>query len=136
VITFGLLAWWQIDRARGGNALSFGYAFEWPLFALFVIFVWVKEIRRVLRDGSADGAAPQAPAATADSASGVLDSTSTPTRTAPPRVVSGVAPPRSAPRRRLEAAYDDSDDAQLAAYNRYLAWLNANPHASPMDYPG
>lgn len=124
VITFGLLAWWQLDRARGGNSLSFGYAFEWPLFALFVIFVWVREMRRVLRDSatSARAASPNAP--TADSASGAVDSTSTPTRTRP------------APRRRVEAAYDDSDDAQLAAYNRYLAWLNANPNASPMDYPG
>jgi hypothetical protein len=37
---------------------------------------------------------------------------------------------------RNEAAYDDSGDAELAAYNRYLAWLNANPHASPAEYPG
>jgi hypothetical protein len=33
------------------------------------------------------------------------------------------------------AAYDDSDDPQLAAYNRYLAWLAANPDRSSADYP-
>ena len=40
-----VLGWWQIDRARGGNALSFGYAIEWPAFAIFVVFVWYREIR-------------------------------------------------------------------------------------------
>ena len=37
---------------------------------------------------------------------------------------------------RVAAAYDDSDDEQLAAYNRYLAWVNANPHAPVSKYPG
>ena len=39
------LGWWQIGRAAGGNPLSFGYAFEWPVFALFVIFIWYREVR-------------------------------------------------------------------------------------------
>jgi len=29
---------------------------------------------------------------------------------------------------------DDADDPQLAAYNRYLAWLADNPDARPADY--
>jgi hypothetical protein len=33
-------------------------------------------------------------------------------------------------------AYEDADDPALAAYNRYLAWLSANPGARPVDYPG
>jgi hypothetical protein len=33
-------------------------------------------------------------------------------------------------------AYDDEDDPALAAYNHYLAWLNANPGKRPVDYPG
>jgi DNA-binding transcriptional regulator of glucitol operon len=50
---------------------------------------------------------------------------------APPAPRAGAARPvRHGP------AYDDDGDQQLAAYNRYLAWLNANPHASPRDYPG
>ena len=40
-----LLGWWQVGRAAGGNALSWAYAIEWPLFALFVVAVWVREIR-------------------------------------------------------------------------------------------
>jgi hypothetical protein len=34
----------------------------------------------------------------------------------------------------MSPGYDDTDDEQLAAYNRYLAWLNANPGARPADY--
>ena len=51
VAAFLALGWWQIGRARGGNMLSFGYAIEWPVFALFVIFVWTREIRAELRGG-------------------------------------------------------------------------------------
>ncbi len=45
VVGFLLLCWWQVSRARNGNLLSFGYAIEWPAFAAFVIWVWVKEMR-------------------------------------------------------------------------------------------
>jgi hypothetical protein len=37
---------------------------------------------------------------------------------------------------RTGPAYDDTGDDELAAYNRYLAWRNENPHASRSDYPG
>ena len=33
-------AWWQISRAADGNALSWVYAIEWPVFALGGIYVW------------------------------------------------------------------------------------------------
>jgi hypothetical protein len=33
-------------------------------------------------------------------------------------------------------AVDDPDDPELSAYNRYLAWLAANPDRSPKEYPG
>jgi DNA-binding transcriptional regulator of glucitol operon len=39
------LGWWQYTRAAGGNTLSWGYMFQWPLFALFVGFLWVREIQ-------------------------------------------------------------------------------------------
>ncbi len=35
-----------------------------------------------------------------------------------------------------DADTDTDTDGTLTAYNRYLAWLSANPHASPADYPG
>jgi hypothetical protein len=107
ITTFLGLAWWQVDRAVGGNLLSFAYAVEWPVFAGFVGYVWLREVRRAL---------------------------------AGPDTVAGPAPADPAPRRprraRPPAAYDDSDDPALAAYNDYLAWLNANPHASASEYPG
>ena len=46
---FLALGWWQITRAAGGNKLSFGYAVEWPLFAAFVVAIWVVEVRKALR---------------------------------------------------------------------------------------
>jgi hypothetical protein len=102
VIGFLLLGWWQIGRAVSGNLLSFGYAVEWPAFAAFTVYVWVKEMRRAVRQEPAEPVVRE--------------------------------PVRGRPRD--GAAYDDSDDDQLAAYNRYLAWLNANPHASRSQYPG
>ena len=48
VAAFLILGWWQFGRAKQGNALSLGYTFEWPFFAAFVIFMWVREIRITL----------------------------------------------------------------------------------------
>lgn len=113
-----VLGWWQVNRAAGGNALSFGYAIQWPAFAGFVIFIWVREMRRTLR--------PPEPAGPAEPDS--AEAAAPPTRSAAVR--------RTRPAPRTGPAYDDSDDEQLAEYNRYLAWLNANPQATPADYPG
>jgi hypothetical protein len=110
VVGFLLLGWWQFDRARAGNLLSFGYAVEWPVFAAFAIWVWFKEVRAFLR-----ASAPQP----------------TPDALPPP-----ARPVIRATVRRSTEAYDDSDDADLEAYNHYLAWLSANPQASPSQYPG
>jgi hypothetical protein len=108
VLAFLLLCWWQVDRARGGNPLSFGYAIEWPAFAAFTVWVWIKEMRTYLRS-TAPGPDKPPPA---------------------PRPVIRATVARST------TAWDDSGDDELAAYNRYLAWLNANPDASPSQYPG
>ena len=113
VLVAGCLAlgWWQIGRARGGNALSYGYAIEWPVFALFVIFVWSREVRAERRGGYAD---PAPPPSVPDDLRIEL-----PTRPAP-----APAPPA------------DDDDPQSSAYNEYLAWLAAHPEARPGDWPG
>jgi hypothetical protein len=112
VAAFLLLGYWQVTRAFGGNALSFGYSIQWPAFAGFVIFVWVREMRRTLRKERELSAPPPQPAVPASK----------------PKARRTRAEPRGG------SAYDDSDDEQLAAYNRYLAWLNANPQATPADY--
>jgi hypothetical protein len=104
VVAFLALGWWQIGRAASGNLLSYAYAVEWPVFAGFVVFVWVKEVRRERAASSPASADDQPP------------------------------PIRAARPRRVSPGYDDTDDEQLAAYNRYLAWLNANPGARPADY--
>src|SRR5215467_3735127 len=114
VIGFLLLGWWQINRAREGNALSFGYAVEWPVFAAFAIWVWAKEIRDVLRqhgrEATGELGAGDAGLTRADHG-----------RTRERAVIRASA--RQIERR--AAAYDDSDDVELAAYNHYLAWLSA-----------
>jgi DNA-binding transcriptional regulator of glucitol operon len=42
VSAFALLARWQVHRALSGNTLSWAYAFEWPFFALYAIYMWWK----------------------------------------------------------------------------------------------
>jgi hypothetical protein len=117
------LGWWQITRAAAGNLLSFGYAVEWPVFAGFVIWVWIVEMRKAVR----------ASATEATQASGADDGQVGSVR----EQVRAEAPPAIRRRRpRNEAAYDDSDDPELAAYNHYLAWRNAHPHLTAADYPG
>ncbi|HSR83670.1 MAG TPA: hypothetical protein VLM11_05755 [Streptosporangiaceae bacterium] len=51
VATAGML-WlgtWQLHRALSGNELSWAYTFEWPLFAIFAGYFWVKSLRDELR---------------------------------------------------------------------------------------
>lgn len=62
VIAFLALGWWQLSRAEaGGNPSSFGYMLEWPVFAAFVIFLWAREVRAVLRRGDPSAAGPAEP---------------------------------------------------------------------------
>jgi len=32
--------WFELRRALGGNSLSWAYVFEWPLFAMFAVYMW------------------------------------------------------------------------------------------------
>jgi hypothetical protein len=104
------LGWWQLGRAAGGNALSWAYAVQWPVFAGFVAFLWVREVRRALGLARPPSAADR------------------PRRGGPVR--------RPVLTRRPAPHVDDRDDPELSAYNHYLAWLNANPGARAGDYPG
>ncbi len=105
---FLALGWWQLSRARGGNALSYGYAVEWPVFALFVIFVWYREVRAELRGGFEEP--PPPPAVPEDL-----------------RITVPVRRPSAPP---------PDEDGENRAYNEYLAWLAEHPEARPADYPG
>jgi DNA-binding transcriptional regulator of glucitol operon len=108
------LGWWQYTRATGGNALSWGYMVQWPLFALFVAFLWWREVRHELRG----------PAATPAQSRGEQERL-------PGRPVTFGRPIRVPARPAAPA-----DDPELAAYNEYLSWLAAHPGARPGDYPG
>lgn len=60
---FAWLTWWQLTRALAGNALSWAYTFEWPLFAGYAVYVWWQLIhdqtaavtRRALSSGNGRG---------------------------------------------------------------------------------
>jgi len=47
---------WQLHRAESGNELSWAYTFEWPLFAIFGVYFWVKSLRDELKSQGAEAA--------------------------------------------------------------------------------
>jgi DNA-binding transcriptional regulator of glucitol operon len=125
VVSFLALGWWQFDRASAGNTLSWGYTFEWPVFAGFVVFMWVREVQHARRGTQAPGDPAQP------------DVERAPQPGAPvrqPGAPIAVGRPVRVPARPAPTA--DDDDPELAAYNDYLAWLAAHPDARPGDYPG
>ncbi|MFC4019432.1 hypothetical protein ACFOW4_16015 [Micromonospora sp. GCM10011542] len=125
VVGFLGLGWWQVSRAAAGNSLSWGYAVEWPIFAGFVAYVWWREVRLARRGAE-------------ESTEAAVDPADAPADEPSPSVSDG--PVRPAVRRPVRVArvpaVGAGEDADLAAYNRYLSWLNANPGARPGDYPG
>lgn len=42
LVLCGLAFWFELGRAERGNALSWAYVFEWPLLAIFAIYMWWK----------------------------------------------------------------------------------------------
>jgi hypothetical protein len=96
---------WQFHRAEGGNALSWAYTFEWPVFTIFGVIFWAKTIIDEYRS-------PGKPA------TGTVGAALT--------QVESMALPGAA---HTPAEHDDqaADDPELAAYNAYLAKLNSRP---------
>jgi DNA-binding transcriptional regulator of glucitol operon len=98
VPAFMALCLWQVSRALGGNSLSWAYVFEWPIFAAYAIYMWWRFVHEATQDrspGDTAAADPGGPSAAAD-----------------PKAT----PPPATPEARRE-------DADLAAYNDYLAQL-------------
>jgi DNA-binding transcriptional regulator of glucitol operon len=102
VTGFLMLGWWQFRRAQRGNALSWGYTFEWPLFAGFVVVFWLRTMRDEWRE-THPAAGKQAPAASEVT------------------LPAGIRATGDAE----DGADGEEEDAELAAYNAYLARLNA-----------
>src|SRR5215469_10229608 len=51
---------WQLHRALAGNALSWAYTFEWPIFAVMGVVFWAKTIRDEFHPpAAADPGAPE-----------------------------------------------------------------------------
>ena len=94
---------WQLLRALAGNGLSWAYTFEWPLFAIFGVVFWARTIRDEFRPPAAAESGVPLPAGAmpvgAAAAAG------------PDGPGAGGAPATE-------------EDAELAAYNAYLARLH------------
>jgi hypothetical protein len=103
---FGMLALgdWQFRRAVSGNALSWAYTFEWPIFAIFAIVFWAKTIRDEFHPPVRSGPGPDDVALPGGG----------------PRHEAGVSAAG-----RTAGDSGDEDDEDLAAYNAYLARLTA-----------
>jgi DNA-binding transcriptional regulator of glucitol operon len=54
------LGWWQLHRALSGNELSWAYTFEWPLFAIYGVYMWWRILHE--QEGSGDTTDPGEPA--------------------------------------------------------------------------
>jgi DNA-binding transcriptional regulator of glucitol operon len=91
---FLALCLWQVSRAVDGNTLSWAYVFEWPLFAGYAVYMWWRLVHE-----APEGTPP--PASAGDPAGGPD--------------ASAAADPAGAARQ--------EEDAELAAYNAYLAQL-------------
>jgi DNA-binding transcriptional regulator of glucitol operon len=106
VVSFWGMLWlgdWQLHRALSGNALSWAYTFEWPLFAGFAVVFWAKTIRDEFRIRRGEMPDPKAVAESEDLPAGIP---------APVQGVQGSVP-------------GEDEDEELSAYNAYLARLNA-----------
>ncbi len=42
LVLCALAFWFELGRAERGNSLSWAYVFEWPLLAVFAVYMWWK----------------------------------------------------------------------------------------------
>jgi len=99
-------AWWQINRAAGGNQLSYLYSVMWPAFGLLSVYFWWMLIHTDFDNAGLKGVLRQQAALT----SGEVQTAGEPAPAA--NTMRTGAPPVSA-----------ADDPELAAYNARLAEL-------------
>jgi hypothetical protein len=102
---------WQFHRAEGGNALSWAYTFEWPVFVIFGVVFWAKTIVDEWRTPGGSRALTARP----------------------PQPAGEAALPAAAHTPATSDAFDDTEDPELAAYNAYLAGLSAGQQRGRFD---
>lgn len=103
---------WQFHRAVSGNALSWAYTFEWPIFAAFGIVFWAKTI--------IDEAKPK-PATPADGEEAESEAGS---GAAAESATAGLPARRHVPAAGEAEDEGDGDSTELDEYNAYLARLH------------
>ncbi len=126
-----LLGWWQLNVALSGNSLGWVYTFEWPMFAVYAVYMWW----RLLHDDREEDEGDELPTSTStELESELLQSSITKgdeqhlmgnelVYTSSPYSVSVISDTGS------NSSYEDIyeeiyGDDELAAYNQYLAELS------------
>ena len=126
-----LLGWWQLNVALSGNSLGWVYTFEWPMFAIYAVYMWW----RLLHDDREEDEGDELPTSTStELESELLQSSITKgdeqhlmgnelVYTSSPYSVSVISDTGS------NSSYEDIyeeiyGDDELAAYNQYLAELS------------
>ena len=99
VPAFMALCVWQITRALGGNSLSWAYVFEWPIFAGYAVYMWWRFVHEAAED-TQPPAQPDGHVTPAEAGTGA-----------------------EAEVRPAQGSGEQGQDADLAAYNAYLAQL-------------
>lgn len=111
------LGWWQWDRSQEstGSLQNLGYALQWPLFGLFVPFMywrmWKLDTQRRAAEATPSESVAESETAEAES---IADGASV-----------TEARPRRSPTEWREAVEAEPVDDALAQYNSYLATLSA-----------
>ena len=135
---FTWLTLWQLDRARGGNTLSWAYVVLWPLFAGYAIYLWWQLIhdqptRPGRRTATAEGGSAVAGAAGVPVPVGAERPpgwalTGGRRRNVAIAAAHPIDPERGGRGERFRAQTPE-EAARLEAYNRYLADLAAEDAA-------
>jgi hypothetical protein len=100
VPAFMALCVWQIYRAVGGNGLSWAYVFEWPLFAAYAIYMWWRFVHEKPEEPTEHSVAENGHASAAPLQEGPAEANAA------------------------------QEEAELAAYNEYLARLAERDRAA------
>ena len=132
---FAWLTWWQLNRAEGGNSLSWAYVVLWPAFAAYAVYTWWQ----LIHDQAARVPGRTLATTTTDRSpgdpSGEPPAAADPATRPPGWALTGgrkrnVAIAASAPidgrtggRGERFAAQTPEEAARMAEYNRYLAEL-------------